>query len=414
MSSWNECTIGDLCSSISDTYKRKDEYVVLINTSDVLEGKVLNHLVVENKKLKGQFKKTFQKNDILYSEIRPANKRFAFVDFDNTANYIASTKLMVLRPNEKVLPEFLFAVLKSNRVIMELQQLAETRSGTFPQITFSSELAPMKLNLPDKDTQKRIVSILSSIEKKIEINNEINNNLEQQAVLLFKSWFTNFDNNSGNLVETQFGYIPNSFRLLKTGELPLVVTDYVANGSFASLKANVTLYQEPNYAYFVRNTDLKSGTFEVFVDEHSYIFLSKSVLYGGEIIISNVGDVGSVFLCPKLNKPMTLGNNIIMLRPEQDNLQYYLYIWFKWLYGQSLIQGIKGGSAQPKFNKTDFKNLPIYLPPDDLLQRFHQSVQPMFELIAENDTENQRLSALRNTLLPKLMNGELDVSDIDI
>lgn len=242
----------------------------------------------------------------------------------------------------------------------------------------------------------------------------LNDNLEQQVVLLFKSWFTNFDNNSSNLVETQFGYIPNSFRLLKTGELPLVVTDYVANGSFASLKANVTLYQEPNYAYFVRNTDLKSGTFEVFVDEHSYNFLSKSVLYGGEIIISNVGDVGSVFLCPKLNKPMTLGNNIILLRPKQDNLQYYLYIWFKWLYGQSLIQGIKGGSAQPKFNKTDFKNLPIYLPPDDLLQRFHQSVQPMFELIAENILENQRLSALRNTLLPKLMNGEVDVSDIDL
>ena len=103
-----------------------------------------------------------------------------------------------------------------------------------------------------------------------------------------------------------------------------------------------------------------------------------------------------------------------MLRPEQDNLRYYLYIWFKWLYGQSLIQGIKGGSAQPKFNKTDFKNLPIYLPPDDLLQRFHQSVQPMFELIAENTEENQRLSALRNTLLPKLMNGEVDVSDIDL
>ena len=275
-------------------------------------------------------------------------------------------------------------------------------------------LQNLNIVVPSFDIQKKIGALLCNIDDKIALNNQINNNLEQQAVLLFKRWFTNFDNNSSNLVETQFGYIPNSFRLLKTGVLPLVVTDYVANGSFASLKANVTLYQEPNYAYFVRNTDLKSGTFEVFVDEHSYNFLSKSVLYGGEIIISNVGDVGSVFLCPKLNRPMTLGNNIIMLRPEQDNLRYYLYIWFKWLYGQSLIQGIKGGSAQPKFNKTDFKNLPIYLPPDDLLQRFHQSVQPMFELIAENTEENQRLSALRNTLLPKLMNGEVDVSDIDL
>ena len=216
------------------------------------------------------------------------------------------------------------------------------------------------------------------------------------------------------MIETQFGMIPTSFKLMKNGELPMVVTDYVANGSFASLKANVKLYPEDNYAYFIRNTDLKSGTFEVFVDKPSYDFLSKSTLYGGEIIISNVGDVGSVFLCPKLNKPMTLGNNIIMIRPEQKNLQYYLFIWFKWLYGQSLIQGIKGGSAQPKFNKTDFRNLLIYLPNDNLLEKFHQTVEPMFELIDEDNSENQSLVVIRDTLLPKLISGEINVSDIDL
>ena len=177
MAEWIECSIGDLCNTISDTYKGNDEYVVLVNTSDVLEGKVLNHEQVVNKNLKGQFKKTFKKNDILYSEIRPANKRFAYIDFENTSNYIASTKLMVLRHNDKVLPEYLFALVKSNYVIAELQHLAETRSGTFPQITFSSELAPMKVLLPDKDTQKRIVSVLSNIELKIDENIAINNNL---------------------------------------------------------------------------------------------------------------------------------------------------------------------------------------------------------------------------------------------
>ena len=242
----------------------------------------------------------------------------------------------------------------------------------------------------------------------------VNNNLEHQAVMLFKQWFTCFEDCDEDMRETQFGDIPSSFKLMKIGDLPMVVTDYVANGSFASLKANVKLYQENNYAYFIRNTDLKSGAFGVFVDKHSYDFLSKSSLYGGEIIISNVGDVGSVFLCPKLDKPMTLGNNIIMLRPDQSNLQYYLYIWFKWLFGQSLIQGIKGGSAQPKFNKTDFKNLSIYLPNDNLLERFHQTVKPIFELIEKNSSEIKGLATLRDTILPKLMSGELDVSNIDI
>ena len=306
-----------------------------------------------------------------------------------------------------VLPKYLYQV-------MSLIDLNNYNEGTTIPSLRTETLNRLEFDIPSLVEQETILSCLNPIDEKIALNNAINNNLEQQAVLLFKKWFIEFDNSSKNMLETRFGLVPESFKLLKNGELPLVVTDYVANGSFASLKANVTLYQEPNYAYFIRNTDLKSGTFEVFVDEHSYNFLSKSTLYGGEIIISNVGDVGSVFLCPKLDKPMTLGNNIIMLRPEQENLRYYLYIWFKWLYGQSLIQGIKGGSAQPKFNKTDFKNLPIFLPPDDLLEQFHQIVKPMFELIDENNTENQALTRTRDTLLPKLMSGELDVSDIDL
>lgn len=175
MPKWEKMTVGDLCDTISDTYRGEDKEVVLINTSDVLEGKVLNHQVVENKNLKGQFKKTFKENDILYSEIRPANKRYAFVNFGDTDNYIASTKLMVLRPRKDVVrPRFLFSFLSSKSVLEELQQLAETRSGTFPQITFTSELAPILINVPDLETQDRIVGILDAIERKISTNAEIN------------------------------------------------------------------------------------------------------------------------------------------------------------------------------------------------------------------------------------------------
>lgn len=211
--------------------------------------------------------------------------------------------------------EYLYYLIKHNVVVLK----KNTHGSVFDTITRDT-FDDIEVELPSLVEQKIVASILRDLDDKIEVNNKINKNLEQQTVLLFKKWFIEFDNSSKNMLETRFGLVPESFKLLKNGELPLVVTDYVANGSFASLKANVTLYQEPNYAYFIRNTDLKSGTFEVFVDEHSYNFLSKSTLYGGEIIISNVGDVGSVFLCPKLDKPMTLGNNIIMLRPEQENL----------------------------------------------------------------------------------------------
>lgn len=350
-------------------------------------------------------------NDIVFARTGASTGRNYFYDGMDGEFVYAGFLIKFSIDEKKVNPKYIkyFCQSKQYKDWINSFNTGSTRGNINAQT-----LGKMPIPLIERTAQDALVSILSSIDEKIKKNNEINNNLEQQAVLLFKKWFIEFDNSSKNMLETRFGLVPESFKLLKNGELPLVVTDYVANGSFASLKANVTLYQEPNYAYFIRNTDLKSGTFEVFVDEHSYNFLSKSTLYGGEIIISNVGDVGSVFLCPKLDKPMTLGNNIIMLRPEQENLRYYLYIWFKWLYGQSLIQGIKGGSAQPKFNKTDFKNLPIFLPPDDLLEQFHQIVKPMFELINENNTENQALTRTRDTILPRLMSGELDVSDIEI
>ena len=216
------------------------------------------------------------------------------------------------------------------------------------------------------------------------------------------------------MISSEFGKIPQEFSLNFVGKLPITITDYVANGSFASLKENVKLYQNPNFAYFIRNTDLKSDKFNVYVDKHSYEFLDKSKLFGNEIIISNVGDVGSVFLCPKLDKPMTLGNNIIMIRPRNTELTYYLYMWFKWFYGQELIQRIKSGSVQAKFNKTDFKSLPIYLPPQSLLRQFNSIINPMFERIKTSNAESNNLVSIRNFLLPKLMSGEIDVSNIKI
>lgn len=181
MEEWKKMTVGDLCDTISETYHRNDEEVVLVNTSDVLEGKILNHQTVANKNLKGQFKKTFKKDDILYSEIRPANKRYAYIDFANTECYIASTKLMVLRPKtDVILPRFLFTFLSSNDVLAQLQHLAETRSGTFPQITFSSELAPFPISVPDINTQEKIVSMISSLDEKIALNEAINHNLDGQ------------------------------------------------------------------------------------------------------------------------------------------------------------------------------------------------------------------------------------------
>ena len=175
MEEWTTYKIGDICKSISDTFHGTVKEVVLVNTSDVFDGVCLNHSTVPNKNLKGQFKKTFKKNDILYSEIRPANKRFAFIDFD-PVNYIASTKLMVIRCSSLVRPRYLYHYLKRQEMLDELQALAESRSGTFPQITFS-ELSLLEIQLPSLKVQDKVVAVIDSFDEKILLNNRINHNL---------------------------------------------------------------------------------------------------------------------------------------------------------------------------------------------------------------------------------------------
>ena len=349
----------------------------------------------------------YRKNDVLVSNIRPYFKKIWFAQNDGGC----SNDVLVIRAKDNVDARFLYYTL-ANDAFFDFS--TASAKGTKMPRGDKTAIMHYEVTLFDLETQRKIASILSDIDEKIQINNQINKDLEQQAIFLFRSWFSRFSQSQNiSCQKSEFGKIPFDFSVAKIGQLPILITDYVANGSFATLKENVTLYQEPNFAYFIRNTDLKSGSFDVFVDQHSYEFLSKSTLYGGEIIISNVGDVGSVFLCPKLDKPMTLGNNIIMLRPNDDILKYYLYIWFKYSKGQYLIQGIKGGSAQPKFNKTDFRSMSILLPPTALLARFHETVMPFFETIEQNRVENMRLSNLRDALLPCLMSGGIDVSLID-
>lgn len=173
-----------------------------------------------------------------------------------------------------------------------------------------------------------------------------------------------------NYKKTSIGLIPENWDVLNISDVATKVTDYVANGSFASLAENVTYYNEPNYAVLIRlkdfNSEFDTKKF-VYVDKHAYDFLEKSRLFGGEIIISNVGDVGTVFKCPDLGMPMTLGPNSITVEFKGCNSFYYH--WLCSDKGQKSLQSIVTGSAQPKFNKTNFKELKVPVPPLDTQKR---------------------------------------------
>ena len=138
----------------------------------------------------------------------------------------------------------------------------------------------------------------------------------------------------------------------------------MANGSFASLAENVKYTSIEDYAVLIRLVDFNNnfqGPF-IFINKSAYDFLAKSKLYGNEIIISNVGaNVGTVFKCPKLKWKMSLAPNSIIVKFRGNNDFYYY--WLKSKFGQHMLNSIVTGSAQPKFNKTNFRDLAIPVPP---------------------------------------------------
>jgi type I restriction enzyme S subunit len=191
----------------------------------------------------------------------------------------------------------------------------------------------------------------------------------------------------------------NEWPLAEFIEITEYITDYVANGSFASLAQNVNYKEDEDFAVLIRLTDFNNdfkGKF-VYVDENAYNFLKKSKLKGGEIIIANVGaNAGQVFRAPFLTKPMTLGPNSIMLKTKYDDTFYYY--WLKSNNGQEALKSIITGSAQPKFNKTEFRKLLVPLPPITKQIKISSILSCIDDKIENNLATNQTLEEIARTL----------------
>ena len=422
---WKEYTLDEVCISITDgshsspksvengypmaSVKDMGYFEINIDSCRQISEEDYHKLV--NGKCKPEI------NDVLIA------KDGSYMKFVNVVkeekDLVLLSSIAILKPNIDFLnPLFLKYYLLNPNVKQELEYGYVSGSAIRRIVLKDFKRFPIKL--PPLEEQEKIANILSSLDDKIELNNEMNKTLEEMAQSIFKRWFVDFEfpnedgepykSSGGEMVDSELGMIPKGWEVKTIGDIA-EVTDYVANGSFASLKNNVKQGEEEDYAVLIRLVDYNrnfKGPF-MYVDENGYKFLKKSTLFGGEIIISNVGaNAGTVFKAPKLNKPMTLGpNSIMILKNEMDN---YLYYYFNGYIGKEKLQTIIGGSAQPKFNKTDFRNIKIIVPNTENINKFNQILKPITDKLEEINIENSNLEDIRDNLLPKLMNGEIKLS----
>lgn len=321
---------------------------------------------------------TFSKDDVLVSNIRPYFKKIWKASFSG----YKSGDVLAFRTNNRAIlsQEYLYILLESDRFF---EYMTTTAKGTKMPRGDKEAIAEFSFNLPSIAIQKKRSHQIEVIEQKILLNQQINANLLHQGLL-------------------KINYLIEHKKLnkQKINEMDLIVSDHVANGSFKALKQGVSYSDSKNYALFLRNVDLKNDLNNNlrYIDKPSYDFLRKSHLFGGEVVISNVADVGSVHRVPYLNTHMVVGNNQIFLKSKDSRLTDYLYLYFKSRYGQHDIETITSGSAQQKFNKTDFRSLNIPIIDLSIVQK---QISPLLKEIDSLKSEIKILNNLKSILLAK-------------
>ena len=317
----------------------------------------------------------YQKGDILISNIRPYFKKIWLADRDGTR----SGDVLCFRSDDpKLLGKYLYCTLQSDHFF---NYVVSTSIGTKMPRGDKEAILDYEFDLPTEKEQYKKYNPIIRIEEKIELNNQINDNLSKIQLL-----------NLSKLINNKL------YEISKIKDLEITVSDHVANGSFKALKDNVTYFDYPNYALFIRNVDFKnnlSGN-KRYINKESYNYLKKSHLFGGEVVISNVADVGSVHRVPFIKKPMVVGNNQIFIKSKYHTMTDYLYVYFQSFWGQSAISSITSGSAQQKFNKTDFRSLEVPIPTKNWIQ---SNITPYVTLQDRIFNENQSLKRIKVTLL---------------
>ena len=178
--------------------------------------------------------------------------------------------------------------------------------------------------------------------------------------------------------------IPENWAWCRFETATLYVTDYVANGSFASLRENVKTYKEENYALMVKTQDFSNDFTRglTYTDQKGFDYLQKSRLYGGELMLSNIGaSIGKAFIVPTMNIRMTLAPNAIVVKCLDAIMTEYLRYFILSYYGQKMLSDFTAGTAMPKFSKTQLRSALIPVPPYSEQRRIIEKIKQLDVLV---------------------------------
>lgn len=392
--------IGDICELNADSYSIKDNWqrIKYLETGAITNNVIeeLKTIYPNTEKLPNRAQRKVQREDIVYSMVRPNQRHYGIIKND-TRNLLVSTGFTVISVNKQMaVPYYVYLYLTQDKIIDRLQSIAEQSTSAYPSIK-PSDIENIEVNLPSIEKQQKIASILSALDDKIEVNRAINKNLEETAQAIFKSWFVDF--------EPFGGVMPADWSLCTLGEFA-----NICNRTFDPKKHTDILLEHYSIPAF---------------DSHGLpvIELSNSI-ESNKFIVDR-----ECCLISKLNpskkrvwKPYCLSNfsvcstEFIVYKAKcSENTNFLYSVIDSDNFSKFMCSHVTGttGSRQ-RTQPTTTLDFIFALPSKDVLCKFDKIFGALYERSKYTMIENQRLAAIRDTLLPKLMSGEIDVSQVKI
>jgi type I restriction enzyme, S subunit len=314
--------------------------------------------------------------------------------------------------NQKTTNDFLYYLLKNT--IKYLKK--ETHGSVFDTITRDT-FKNIKVKIPNLKVQHLITKMLSSIDEKIELNNQMNKNLEEIAQSIFKHWFVDFEfpnengepykSSGGKFVESELGMIPKEWRLLKIGDF-ITVTD----GTHDSPKKQESGYPLITSKHIKNNTLLINEANLIKKEDYEKINI-RSKVDSRDILISMIGTVGVLYYVLEENINFAIKNIGLFKTSEKLDYANYIYLYLDSKNIRKYLMQRLAGSTQQYISLGELRNLPVVIPPSKVIQQFNKIVEPIFITIKTNKEQIQTLANLRDILLPKLMSGEIRIPEAE-
>ena len=377
METWRTIRLGSACTTNSATYspKEKWEFVNYLDTGNITNNRIdsIKYIDVESEKLPSRARRKVKTNSIIYSTVRPNQRHFGIIK-SQPDNFLVSTGFAVIDVKPEILDaDYLYYVLTQDSIVEKLHAIAEQSTSAYPSIK-SSDIEDLEIEVPDLATQKKIAGILGELDRKAKQNAEINKNLLQQASSIYQAWFEDF--------------------VLSDGSCP---ADW-SQGTLSDI-ADITSGKRPPF----KSSEKTDTAVIPLVGAASVMGYTTEANHTDKILV--IGRVGTHGVVQRFNSPCWTSDNTLVI--TSDLYEYTFQILQRIDY-----HAMNRGSTQPLITQGDMNKVLILIPDKETLSNFENLVGQLMKQYEANLLENLKLAELRDTLLPRLMSGNLDVSSL--